>query len=464
MLTQPARFMFLRLLMAFVALTFILVACGGGGGNEDVDSNPIPLRSTWTWVSGSNTNDQAGVYDSTTNLPGARSGGVSWTDSQNSLWLFGGYGYSNNTQVIGYLNDLWKFESNTWTWVSGSDVNNQPGDYDNLNTTAIVPGARSYASKWIDSSHNLWLFGGDGYDSAGTSGYLNDLWKFDPVTANWTWMSGSKLVGQLGQYTVTEGKVPGARSAAVSWTDGSNNLWLFGGWGYASAETPGILNDLWKFDGVNWTWVSGSMLVGQLGRYAATEGNVPGARYSAVSWTDSSHNLWLFGGYGYDSVGDLGYLNDLWKFDPVNANWAWMSGSNTINQSGHYGNIGVSAADNMPGGRLKPVAWIDSGNRLWLFGGYGHGATGNAEILNDLWVFNGVNWTWVSGSNSIKEPGNYGVQGVPAMTNVPGARYNGISWIDSSNRLWLFGGMGIDKGNEDNLRYNDLWRFQPAAQ
>ena len=34
------------------------------------------------------------------------------------------------------------------------------------------------------------------------------------------------------------------------------------------------------------------------------------------TWIDSSGNLWLFGGYGYDSTGQLGYLNDLWQYDP----------------------------------------------------------------------------------------------------------------------------------------------------
>jgi hypothetical protein len=32
------------------------------------------------------------------------------------------------------------------------------------------------------------------------------------------------------------------------------------------------------------------------------------------SWIDSSGNLWLFGGYGYDSTGALGYLNDMWHW------------------------------------------------------------------------------------------------------------------------------------------------------
>ncbi len=43
--------------------------------------------------------------------------------------------------------------------------------------------------------------------------------------------------------------------------------------------------------------------------------NTPGARSNSVSWTDTSGNLWLFGGYGYDANVTLGLLNDLWEFD-----------------------------------------------------------------------------------------------------------------------------------------------------
>jgi hypothetical protein len=50
---------------------------------------------------------------------------------------------------------------------------------------------------------------------------------------------------------------------------------------------------------------------GTLGTPAA--GNEPGGRSSAVSWTGSSGNFWLFGGYGFDVNGNAGDLNDLWK-------------------------------------------------------------------------------------------------------------------------------------------------------
>jgi len=40
----------------------------------------------------------------------------------------------------------------------------------------------------------------------------------------------------------------------------------------------------------------------------------PGAHCCSVVWTDSSNNLWLFGGAGYDVNGNAGWLNDLWKW------------------------------------------------------------------------------------------------------------------------------------------------------
>jgi hypothetical protein len=35
---------------------------------------------------------------------------------------------------------------------------------------------------WVDSRGELWLFGGQGYDSTSSNGngYLNDLWRYLP--------------------------------------------------------------------------------------------------------------------------------------------------------------------------------------------------------------------------------------------------------------------------------------------
>ena len=73
---------------------------------------------------------------------------------------------------------------------------------------------------------------------------------FSQVTS--TWVSGSNGRYQSGTYgtkgTAASSNVPGARTDAVSWVDGSDNLWLFGGTGWTGGS-QGTLNDLWKWDG-----------------------------------------------------------------------------------------------------------------------------------------------------------------------------------------------------------------------
>ncbi|HEX2789569.1 MAG TPA: kelch repeat-containing protein, partial [Steroidobacteraceae bacterium] len=283
---------------------------------------------------------------------------------------------------------------------SGGNGDNASGVYGTQGTAAAgnVPGARQAATSWTDSSGNLWLFGGVGYDAAGVVGNLSDLWRYSPSSAQWTWVSGGNADNASGVYgtqgTASASNLPGARYSASSWLDSSGNLWLFGGYGYDSTGSLGKLNDLWHYSPSSgqWTWVSGEVGVdtggvyGTLGTAAAT--NVPGARQAASSWTDSSGNLWLFGGVGYDSTGAVGNLNDLWRYTPSSAQWTWVSGGIADNASGVYGTQGTAAASNVPGGRNSISSWIDSSGNLWLFGGYGYDSTGDLGYLNDLWQYN----------------------------------------------------------------------------
>jgi N-acetylneuraminic acid mutarotase len=370
-----------------------------------------PAIGQWTWVDGSNTYVQSGTYGTedtpdANNVPGARQGSASWIDGDGNLWLFGGNG-RDGSGTAGRLNDLWKFNPATgqWTWVDGSNTINQNGTYGTEDTPAVnnVPGARQSPTSWIDGDGNLWLFGGYGRDSGGTLYFLNDLWKFTPATGQWTWVDGSNVIGQAGVYgtedTPAANNVPGARLSAASWIDGSGNLWLFGGNGLDSGGTVNGLNDLWKFDPTSgqWTWVDGSTTVLQSGTYGmedvASVNNIPGARQSRTSWVDASGNFWLFGGFGRDSAGNDGNLNDLWKFDPATQQWTWVDGSITHGQSGIYGTEDVPAASNVPGGRYVTSAWVDANDNLWLFGGFGQNDTGVQVYLNDLWKFNGGSLT-----------------------------------------------------------------------
>jgi len=446
-----------------VVASVLLAGCGGGSPI----TTPPPHVSTWTWVSGAKAVDQAGVYGtqgtlSSSSVPGSRQFAVSWRDSSGHFWLFGGNGFdSTGTGTQGDLNDLWKFDGTNWTWVSGSDLINQPDVYGTkgVASPSNVPGARGSSISWVDKSDNLWLFGGDGE--------RNDLWKFDGT--NWTWVSGSNLFLQAGVYGIkgvpSPANVPGGRAASVSWIDSSGNLWLFGGVGSDSAGAQGELNDLWKFDGTDWTWVSGSNAISQSGVYGTkgtpSPSNIPGARFTAVSWIDKSGNVWLFGGNGTDSTGAQVNLNDLWKFDGTS--WTWVSGSNVGSQPGVYGTKGTASSSNVPGTRNSAISWVDSSSNLWLFGGGGNDSNGAFGVLNDLWKFDGTNWTWMSGSNVANGKGSYGTLGVAFASNLAAARVGAVSLIDTGGNLWLFGGLGEDPADTNHSlgNLNDLWRFTP---
>ncbi len=364
-----------------------------------------------------------------------------------------------------------------WTWVSGSNVGSQTGVYGTRGTGAPsnIPGARQWSASWRDSGGKFWLFGGEGYDETGAWDWLNDLWKYDPASNIWTWVSGTRVVDQPG-FHGTKGipdpaNVPGGRDTAACWIDASGSVWLFGGMGFDSARQVGGLNDLWRYAPASdeWTWISGSDLAYQTGVYG-TKGsadpiNSPGARQGASSWLDLSGKLWLFGGAGLDASGSYyEILNDLWVFDTGSNKWTWVSGSDAIGAFGVYGTKGVADPSNVPGARIGAASWTDSSGRLWLFGGSGVDTGQGWDDLNDLWRFDVATreWTWISGDNAAAQWGIYGTKGSPAGTNVPGAREFVASWIDGQDNLWLFGGRGYDSvGLYGHL--NDLWKFNPAT-
>ena len=522
------------------ALFFSLCVAGCGGNSGGGGTTPTPVPSTakeWTWVSGSSANagasagnglNQAGVYGTLGvatggNVPGGRVNSVGWTDKDGNLWLFGGNGV-DSTGTSGYLNDLWEFNvsNKEWAWINGSSTvgpsgNGQPGVYGTLGSPGAgnVPGGRSRATSWTDAQGNLWLSGGYGEaGSAGNDGELNDIWEFSPSLGQWAWMGGSSTIGANGGLPSTQGtlgvpaagNIPGSRDSATGWVDANGNLWLFGGnvWLFVNSTmnepngVTGDMDDLWEFNPSTkeWAWMGGGVpemtcssfgspdsgyeylcyssgVYGTLGTPAA--GNLPQGRTGAVSWTDGSGNLWLFGGYYSQFAEALPFfpinlwMNDLWEFNPSTKQWAWMGGSAPVQEpvvsggpSGVYGTLGTPAATNTPGGRQFSASWTDSGGNFWLFGGSGSDSEGNQANFNDLWMFNPAtrNWVWESGSNTVGNVGVYGALGVAAAANVPGSRYGSVSWTDGKGNLWLFGGYGTDStGTQGNL--NDLWEYQP---
>jgi hypothetical protein len=302
----------------------------------------------------------------------------------------------------GNLNDLWMYNVATgqWTFEGGDPgIINGNGTYGEQYTssTTYLPGSRSQAVAWTGADGSFWLFGGFGFDSTGNEGDLNDLWKFDPATLEWTWMSGGLVRLQVGSYGTLgqpgPSNVPGSRGLAAGTVGLSGNLWLFGGDGCdTSCASPNSLNDLWMFNPttLEWTWEAGSNGYFQAGSagtvFVAAGGNHPGSRVESFLWADAASNLWLFGGAGLDTGGLGGILNDLWEFDTTTMEWTFMGGSPTGlgAETPTYGTEGTPAITNIPGGRSSYAAWNNLDGNFWLLGGDGFNAT-TLGLLNDLW-------------------------------------------------------------------------------
>jgi N-acetylneuraminic acid mutarotase len=339
--------------------------------------------------------------------------------------MFGGQG-------AGLLNDVWEFDltsgpcsydltTNTgiftnckWIWQGGSNAANQV-------TTGTFPGARWGAASYTDTVGNLWLFGGQGFDSTGNVGLLNDLWKYNIGSKTWTLVLPSNVASNVNgvygtQGTAAANNIPGGRQTAVLWADPSGTIWLFGGFGLDSTGTNlgagqigSVLNDLWKFDqGTGlWTWVSGNNIANQRGTYGtqatsnvstnAAASSVPGARWGAAGWVNPDGDLFLFGGFGYGSVATqpTGFLNDVWEFDVASGQWIWWKGSTDVNQPGTYITTPFKAfqlnyANNAVGARRGAARWLpDPGGYVYFFGGEGYDSTtgGPYGNLNDLWRY-----------------------------------------------------------------------------
>jgi N-acetylneuraminic acid mutarotase len=369
-----------------------------------------------------------------------------------------------------------------WTWVGGSQTVKSPGVYGTKGVAATgnVPGARDSQAMWIDKSGNVWLFGGWGEDADGNTGYLNDLWQYSPSTNEWTWEGGSSSIKSPGTYG-TQGvgstaNIPGARQSATIWTDSSGNFWLFGGVGVGGAATEvGELEDLWEFSPASgaWTFVSGSQGVNGPGSQG-TKGqpganNLPGARDSAQGWIDQSGNLWVWGGFGY-YMGETNnpiIYNDLWEYSLADKSWIMQGGAV------------LGTASGFPTGREAAVTWVDASGNFYVFGGSTRVTVSQLPLeiddayLSDMWEFNPstLTWTFISGqvlnqttgTTETNLPGNYGTEGVPAASNVPGARSNTVSWLDSQGNLWVFGGYGFD-GKDGQGPLNDLWRYNVSSK
>ncbi len=410
-----------------------------------INSTVFAQQGQWTWMNGSNLSSQPATYGTQsvfapTNTPAGSYEACQWTDHQGYFWLFAGLNTNGD--------DLWKFDPaiNQWAWIKGPGIGNQQGIYGTILVPAATnnPGGRGFGEiTWTDNNNDLWMYGGYGLATTNTVAMLGDLWKYNIVSNEWTWMSGTNVIATVPVYGTkgvpAPGNTPGGRCEAnASWVDANNNLWLYGG---DLNFSPGA--DMWMYNTTinQWAWMSGSS-VSNVAPVYGTKGvpdtaNFPGGRFCYTSWKSCDEDFWMFGGSGH---------NDMWRYHPPTNEWTWVSGSNTNVDPGHIGTSCIPDTGNLPAGRTENRACWALGDNLINFGG-GFG---------DLWAFNTntLQWTCMSGNANATTPVNYGTILVSSPTNAPGNRNGSLGYKDNLGNLWLFGGI-------NGSTMNDMWKFVP---
>ncbi|MEQ9021866.1 MAG: kelch repeat-containing protein, partial [Pseudomonadales bacterium] len=160
-----------------------------------------PTTKEWTWISGVNATteiDDIGTYGDiqigSKPFPGARHGGLTWTDPAGDFWMLGGAFFGSSR---GMLTDLWKYEpeKDEWNYIRGSTemiLNNGVYGARGIGNPSNEPRSRWHGSSWLGDDGRLWFFGGLNINqSTNNTAWLNDLWVYDPASDIYTWMGGS---------------------------------------------------------------------------------------------------------------------------------------------------------------------------------------------------------------------------------------------------------------------------------
>jgi N-acetylneuraminic acid mutarotase len=263
----------------------------------------------------------------------------------------------------------------------------------------------------------------------------------------------NETINSLGNYGTrrvsNHNNYPPARSHSIYWSDSKDRFWLYGGGSYS---------DMWFYENQKWTWFSGAKgrvnqktVYGKKGQ--ADTLNTPGVRRWSSFCVDQNDNLWVFGGEGWDIIGEKGFLNDLWKWN--GKAWTWVAGDNTINRKGNYYTKGKENTISKPGARTESAMAIDpkSGD-VYVFGGFAFDSDSFSGFMNDLWCYNGKNWTWLAGA---KKRNVNGIYKSSAVNQRIGARGQAISFF-KGGELHIVGGW--DSQEELWFKtFNDTWKW-----
>lgn len=365
------------------------------------------------------------------------------------------------------LNSAFKIcraQAGEWIWIKGDSVPNTNGNYGIMGVPSLSnePAPRYACASWTDTAGNFWVYSGNSLKNLANG--QNDMWRFDPQTLMWTWMNGSPdgttqpWSGNIGAYDSLY--TPGSLNYGMfTWVTPDNHLWLYGGF-LLSAQAASAA--LWQYDpAINqWAFMGNFGSSNNNGPVYGTMGvgdstTIPGARQeSNCAWTDSSGNLWLFGGqgsYGQDALGDM------WEYNVSTGIWTWMGGSSEANSAGKYGIIGQSSDTIYPAARWTNLFWKDNTGDFWVAGGTQYAVN---EMYQDIWKFDPktLQWTWVKGSDS-PDTAMIGSNCTPDTLDKEGGRYeNRAVWKICDDLIINYEGYRDCVNQSEEV--NDLWAYQ----
>ncbi len=402
-----------------------------------------PSNGYWTFLKGTSDLNKSGVYGTKgtgdqANYLGGRYGTAATCDKNGNAYFFGGYGYASSSG--GQLNDLWKYDiaNNEFTWISGTSGGNGSATYGTKGTenASNVPGSRRYSGLTTDESGNVWLFGGDGYDTYNSFTTLNDLWKYDVTSGNWTWMGGDNI-GYLFKEIYNQNFQDDNRGLELTtFNISGNSYWnrynYNGSW-YAEMNAFGgsTNSEDWMITPVlNFGGCSNGELVFRNVSYGAganlqilVSTDWDGSSLpSTANWTDITSSANLSSGNWQEAWSVINissyistttyvafkYTGNYWNNHYQQIDDISVRGIRNFSR-GNYSFTGSASASAYPSARRHPRFHTDNTGAFVLIGGTGPQKTYWSWIngLNDVWqylpkggyIWDGSNTTWATSGN-----------------------------------------------------------------
>jgi gliding motility-associated-like protein len=255
-----------------------------------------------------------------------------------------------------------------------------------------------------------------------------DLWEYDPVTDSWTQKAdfpGGKRDGALGigingKGYIGTGMDPDQIIHSDWWEyNAQNNLWTqkasfpggsrfyMNGFDANNAVFVGLgsnisfntFNDWWKYDPSTNSWQQ--------------QDNLPGPTRTLSTGFTLNDQIYICTGLNVTNNGNYIYLNDLWKFDPINNSW--------------------EQKNNFPGPKRAEAHGFSLGNSGYL--GLGTKFIGSGTV-SDIWRYNPNLDTWQQISNF-----EGGLREMVSGFTIDCKHYVCAGWIndqEQQNDLWEF--------------------------